>query len=122
MGIFRKKRSSAEEVAKEIDEQLEQPVSEYDTALDFMVGLSDQEYKKLHEVADIYRAANKKASKVLGIKQEPSNSLNLENPDKTAIYDKYDQKLLEDELDAGLSNLSDSSSVVDHKKPARKVK
>lgn len=52
----------------------EEPVN-YNSVLDYLVGLADKDYKKMTGSADIYREANKKVSKLTGFKDEPTTSI-----------------------------------------------
>ena len=52
----------------------EDPVN-YNSVLDYLVGLSDKDYKKMTGSVDIYREANKKVAKLVGIKDEPTTSI-----------------------------------------------
>lgn len=90
MGIFRKKReevpaeirraAEALMTAQEIFEQ-QQPPASYSSALDWLLGLGDKEYKKMMNVVEIYRKANADTAKALGIKTEPTSF--LPQPDNT---------------------------------------
>lgn len=75
MGIFDKKKSEPLP-ALISDEELEESLVNYNTVLDWLVGLSDQDYEKVHKVANIYRNANKDACSVLGVKDEPTTFIN----------------------------------------------
>lgn len=71
--------------------QPENPVN-YDSVLDYLVGLDAKEYDKLLKVAVIYRDANKSAAKVLGVKDQPTTKLK-------------DDKPTDDEMDSALDDL-----------------
>lgn len=79
MGIFNK--NNRKDVIRllnsrepEIEEQQLTEV-DYNSALDYLVGLSNRDYDKIIKVSVIYRSANKEASKVLGIKEEATTAL-----------------------------------------------
>jgi len=79
-GLFGKhKASSGETVSIPAAMQPEDPVN-YNSVLDYVVGLSDRDYKKLTASAEIYRDANKKVAKLLGIKDEPTTAISTEKP------------------------------------------
>ena len=61
----------------------------YDSVLDYLVGLDAKEYDKLLKVAVIYRDANKSAAKVLGVKDQPTTKLK----DDTPTDDELDEAL-----------------------------
>ena len=67
MGIFNKKTAPASDSSlfDLIDEPAEPEVN-HNSVLDYMVALGEDDYKKLIKVADVYRAANKKADDILG--------------------------------------------------------
>lgn len=71
--------------------QPEDPVN-YNSVLDYVVGLSDKDYKTMTASAEIYRDANKKVAKLLGIKDEPTTTISTERPE-----------IGDDELDAMLA-------------------
>lgn len=58
----------------------EDPVN-YNSVLDYLVGLSDKDYKKMTGSVDIYREANKKVAKLIGVKDEPTTSITTERPE-----------------------------------------
>lgn len=91
-GLFgKRKRGATEPVSIPAVLQPEDPVN-YNSVLDYVVGLSDKDYKKLTASAEIYRDANKKVAKLLGIKDEPTTTISTEKPE-----------ISDDELDAMLS-------------------
>jgi hypothetical protein len=59
---------------------LEDPVN-YNSVLDYLVGLSKADYRKMTSSAEIYREANVKVAKVIGIKDEPTTSIKTEKPE-----------------------------------------
>jgi len=71
--------------------QPEDPVN-YNSVLDYLVGLSDKDYKKMTGSAEIYRKANKEVAKLIGVKDEPTTSITTEKPE-----------LSDDELDEMLN-------------------
>lgn len=91
-GLFGKRKEASSEPVK-IPEALqpEDPVN-YNSVLDYVVGLSDKDYKTMTASAEIYREANKKVAKLLGIKDEPTTTIKTDKPE-----------IGEDELDAMLS-------------------
>lgn len=62
--------------------QPEDPVN-YNSVLDYLVGLSDKDYKKMTGSAEIYRKANKDVAKLIGIKDEPTTAITTERPEIT---------------------------------------
>ena len=74
MGIFnRSDKDRAWELPHELTLQ-EEPVN-YNSVLDYLVGLGQKDYEKLLKSSKIYRDANKQVAKVLGIKDEATVTL-----------------------------------------------
>lgn len=69
--------------------QAESPVN-YDSVLDYLVGLSQKDYDKLLKVSNIYREANKNAAKVLGVRDQPTTQLKDEKPSDEDVDDALD--------------------------------
>ena len=91
-GLFgKRKKVATEPVSIPASMQAEDPVN-YNSVLDYVVGLSEKDYKKLTASAEIYRDANKKVANLLGIKDEPTTTISIEKPE-----------IGDDELDAMLS-------------------
>lgn len=112
-GLFgKRKEARSEPVSIPAAMQPEDPVN-YNSVLDYVVGLSDRDYKKLTASAEIYRDANKKVAKLLGIKDEPTTAISTEKPE-----------LGEDELDAMLNaNPEDlKQAFIDDQPPAKAKK
>jgi len=85
--------------------QPEEPVN-YNSVLDYLVGLSDKDYRKMTGSAEVYRKANKDVAKIVGIKDEPTHTLLPEKPSEEQIDAELDG-LLEthpDDLRAALEN------------------
>ena len=64
----------------------------YDTVLDWLLGLNDKDYKTMLEIANVYREAAKTTSKLLKVKDVPTTELLPARP-------------TEDEVDAQLDGL-----------------
>lgn len=72
MGLFNKKKTNVFDL---LDEPDIEPAVNYNTVLDYLVGLSRYDYDKILKVSGIYRTANKEAARVLGVKDEPSTAI-----------------------------------------------
>lgn len=70
--MFGKRQTGKVELPDILDQ--ENPVN-YDSVLDWLLGLSEKDYKKMLEVVAIYRTANKDATKVLKLKPEATTQL-----------------------------------------------
>lgn len=69
MGLFTKKKSPA---FTAVDDQELFVKVDYNSVVDWLVGLSDEDYEKVNQVTVIYRAANKETCRVLGVEDKPS--------------------------------------------------
>lgn len=81
MGLFdRKKRVELPPLLsdEEIDAALEPPVN-YQSVVDYLVDLPKLDYEKLLKVVDIYRNADKDVAKTLGIKLQPTATIDKES-------------------------------------------
>ena len=72
--------------------QPENPVN-YDSVLDWLLGLSDKDYKVVLEVVDVYRSANKTSAKLLKIKDQPTTELLPPKPTEEQVDDDLDKLL-----------------------------
>lgn len=77
-----KNREAKQSVVIPESMKAEDPVN-YNSVLDYLVGLSDKDYKKMTGSVDIYREANKKVAKLIGVKDEPTTSIMTEKPELT---------------------------------------
>lgn len=86
--IFGKKR---EAVPVELPAilQPEDPVN-YTSVSEYLIGLSDKDYKKIVASIDIYRKANKDVAKIVGIKDEPTHTLIPEQPSEDDVDSQLD--------------------------------
>lgn len=87
MGIFNRDKARREEVVVPASMQPEEPVN-YNSVLDYLVGLSPEDFKKMTKSAEIYRKANKEVAGIIGVEDEPTTSIVTEKP-----------QLSDDELD-----------------------
>lgn len=79
-GIGKKKPTIPVEIPEAM--KPEDPVN-YNSVLDYLVGLSDKDYKKVTGSAEIYRRANKEVAKLIGVKDEPTTAIVTEKPELT---------------------------------------
>ena len=107
---FLKKREPKERMELPAILQPENPVN-YNSVLDYMIGLSDKDYKKLTGSAEIYRKANKDVAKLIGIKDEPTHTLMAEKPSDEQIDTDLDNML--DEPDLATAFLEDDAPKAD---------
>lgn len=107
MGIFSRKKDKTEPTA--LMPELEEDAVNFNSVVDWLVGLSEKDYKKVCDVAVIYREADKKATEALGKENKPTTF--IEPPTETVPHDVNHTRsksgeanpdvedLLEDELD-----------------------
>ena len=72
MCIFKKRRDWKDIFSN--DQVAKQKVN-YEQTINYLTGLSRSDFDKIVKVAGIYRVANKEASKIIGIKEEPTVSI-----------------------------------------------
>lgn len=94
--------------------QPENPVN-YDSVLDYLVGLAQKDYDKLIKVTGIYRDANKSAARVLGVKDQPTTTLVSEQQTEEEIDSDLDG-LLETNPEDLLQAIVDSEPAEESKK------
>lgn len=107
MCFFKKDKSKHLENKPNEVYQLEPPVIQnvvdYDSVLNYLVGLGRRDYDKIFKVADIYRKANDDAAKVLGVKNEPITAIKETEapvPDSETAQDDELDLLMDDVLPA----------------------
>lgn len=98
MGLFKKHQATyfGEPVFTPLGDEL-QPVANYESTLDYLVGLSKDEYAQIVKVADIYRKANQDAAAALGTPNTPTTFIKA--PEKQILDDieKYIDRENEDD-------------------------
>lgn len=96
----------------------------YDSVLDYLVGLDAREYDKLLKVAVIYRDANKSAAKVLGVKDQPTTKLKSDTPTDEEMDNALDG-LLEthpDDLKDAILTAPEKPEVKKEQAPSKETK
>lgn len=78
MGLFGNKKQPLPDLMTPADYE---DVANYDSALSYLIGLSDDEYKKVIEVAGIHRSAYQQSAAVLGTANEPTTFINPPTPE-----------------------------------------
>lgn len=69
MDLFkRKKKPATSELLATIDEQLDTSKDDYNNTLNYLVGLTDDEYEKMLKCAKVYRDADKKVTAIMETK------------------------------------------------------
>ena len=102
----------------------------YETVLDYLVGLSNDDYKVINEVAVIYRKANAEAAKAQGIENEPTSFIkqpsNLQLVPETVNHVDHQQpkSFLDDDDDADIAAILDEPEFLETQpaaKPGMKI-
>ena len=113
MCFFKKDKSKYLENKPNEVYQLESPVIQnvvdYDSVLNYLVGLGRRDYDKIFKVADIYRKTNDDAAKVLGVKNEPV----------TAIKDEPEPTTTDDDLDLLMDDVLPAEFIEDEPKTTK---
>lgn len=78
MGLFRNKKPALPDLITQADFD---DVANYGSALSYLIGLSDEDYKKVTQVAEIHRKAYQDAAAVLGDPNEPTTFINAPEPE-----------------------------------------
>ena len=124
MGIFTKdKRSKVPAFLLSDEGDQSEPTSEvsYNSVLDYLVGLSDDDHDKIFKVSGIYRKANKQAAEVLGVEDEPVNTIG-DQPEATTAAPADDDDINDDELDAMLNSVTDEPAFIEDEPKTKRSK
>lgn len=108
MGLFRNKSNNKSGSA--LFDTIE-PTANYDTVLEWLIGLSRAEYNKVLKVAEIHRKANQDAAAALGIANEPTTSINPPS-DKPKLSDLPKNFILDDDDELAKAFLDDEPKKV----------
>lgn len=114
LGIFKERKTMK---VPEVLVQQEDPVN-YNSVLDYLCGLSRSDYSKMIKSADIYREANAKVAKIVGVKDEPTTQIKSEKPTDEEIDEGIDEILnAGPDVDLEFEDLQDTPQVDGLKKP-----
>jgi hypothetical protein len=86
----------------------------YNSVLDYLVGLSPEDFKKMTKSAEIYRKANKDVANLLDVEDEPTTSIVTDKPEISD--DDLDNMLSADKDELTTAFLDDDVPAVDKKK------
>lgn len=87
MSLFKKDKKVLPPLMTEADFD---EVGNYDSTLKYLLGLSDDDYKKVIQVADIHRKANLDAAAVLGVANEPTTFIDQKSGKSEALENEPD--------------------------------
>lgn len=93
MGLFSNKKSELKLPA--VFTQVDDPIN-YNSVLDYLVGLSDVEYKKMTQSAVVYRKANKEVAEIVGVENTPTTTITATKPTDEEIEKGLDDALSQD--------------------------
>lgn len=79
MGMFNKKKQA--ELPDPIWQEDEPAEVTYESVVEWLVGLSDEDYTKVCEVVKVYRQAEKDVAIALGVTKEPTAFINMPEPE-----------------------------------------
>lgn len=119
MGLFKDKQKPLP--ALDLDDE----PANYNTALEYLLGLSDKDYETITKVAAIHRQANKDAAEILGLPDDPVTFIHPPQPElvdtlghtvstPSTMLDEDDdlsQAFLEDEPKAKKAKAGSSRSI-----------
>lgn len=110
MGIFGKKRKELPPLMQASDFDIVPAQPDFDSVLEWLIGLSADDYAKVGKIADIHRKAYNDHCKVLGKPDEPTTFIEPPAPAEPPT------NLLDDEDDITSAFLEDEPK---HKKPTK---
>lgn len=106
MGLFDKKTKELPPLMTAADfEPI--PAIDYNSALEYLVGLSDEDYKKVIKCAEINRKAYDDQCKVLGKANEPSTFINPPEMQVMEVTEIVPKTILEEDDDISAAFLED---------------
>lgn len=120
MGIFGNKDKSEKLGSLFDDEELvAEAAVDYNSALDWLTGLSDEDYKKVCTVAEIYRKAQQDAAEALGVVNEPTTF--IKPPVQELLATESASTILDDDEDGDIAAILDEPEFLEtdgnNKKP-----
>jgi len=105
MNFFKNQKQEPEEIlVDEFARPIDPPVN-YNSVVDYLVGLSDEDYKKVCEIVPIYREANAKTAAVLEIENEPTSAIYA--PEEPEAPEPATGTMLDEDDDLSLAFLED---------------
>lgn len=124
MGLFGSKKKQATPIGSVVMPVQVEAVN-YETALDYLVGLSDKDYEVINKVAVIYRKANAEAAKAQGIDNEPTTF--IKPPSNTELVPAHvnhiaPKSFLDDEDDADIAAILDDQDFIETDQTTSKSK
>lgn len=97
---------------------------DFDTVLDYLLGLSEEDFSTVGKIAAIYRKADEDAAKALGVDNKPTvrigDKLNLETV-PAHINHVHPMSFLEDDEDADIAAIMDDPQFIATDQPGKKT-
>ncbi len=112
--LFNRGKSAGKPVRIPESLQPANPVN-YNSVLDYLVGLSPEEFKKMTKSAEIYRKADEQVAGLIGVENEPTTTIKNETPELTD--DDLDDLLVADPKDLQSAFLETGPEAPKVKKP-----
>lgn len=84
MGLFGNKKSALDSKPGSIWSMQPEIISGYDAAMEYLTGLSAEDYTKVMQVSSVYRQSQYEACKILGVEFEPSTFIT--QPDEEIAF------------------------------------
>ena len=97
MGLLNRKKKNIKDLPEVLAPAPKDPVN-YNSVLDYLVGLSNKDYDKICKITDIYRKAHAEAAVIYGVKDQPTTVLKPTKPSDDEIDRGLDEALDADEL------------------------
>lgn len=117
MGIFGNKDKALPSLFRDDELEPQAVAVDYNSALDWLTGLSDEDYKKVCTVAEIYRKAQADAAEALGVENTPTTFITVP-VDETVqtmdgkVYPVDGATILDDDEDADIAAILDEPEFI----------
>ncbi len=126
MGLFNKNSKQLPELFTE-DELADEAGVNYNTVLDWLTGLTDDDYTKVCNIAAIYRKANQDAAAALGIPNEPTSfilqpELPADSVQDPATAEARAETILDEDDDADIAAFLDEPEFLEDEPKTTKSK
>jgi len=121
VGLFGNK-SKSENLGSlfEDDELVTEAAVDYNSALNWLTGLSDEDYKKVCTVAEIYRKAEREAAEALGVENTPTTF--IKQPEQEELTPNALASTILDDEDADIADILDESNFLEDEPKTSKPK
>lgn len=118
MGIFSNKDKALPSLFTDDELEPEAVAVDYNSALDWLTGLSDEDYKKVCTVTEIYRKAQQEAAEALGIENQPTTFITQPEVEEPAD-ETVNKTILEDDEDGDIAAILDEPDFLETDSPKK---